>query len=112
MAAAGSAWQGVALMLAFGVGTLPTLLAVGAASRWLGALVNNLYLRKGVGVALLLFGVFALIAPIGYHGKNHPASEQMEVASSPGHARLRHDSRCKKNILPGVGFLNAGKESH
>ena len=109
---AGGAWQGVALMLAFGVGTLPMLLAVGAASRSLGALVQSPCLRKGVGVALLLFGVFALIAPIGYHAQKHLASEQMEVASSPGQARSRHDSRFNKNILPGVGFLNVGKESH
>jgi sulfite exporter TauE/SafE len=66
----GGAWQGAAVMLAFGVGTLPNLMALGAAvngaGRWLssrsvrvlGALVMIGF--AGVGIHRVLFATDAL----------------------------------------------------
>jgi sulfite exporter TauE/SafE len=109
---AGGALQGAALMLAFGAGTLPMLLAIGAASRWLGEHVRSPRLRRAAGITVLLLGVFALIAPIGHHTQTHVAADPVEVVVSPGHTRLRHDSRFGENMLNTTGYLHAGKEGH
>lgn len=109
---AGGAWRGAALMLAFGAGTLPMLLAVGAASRWLGDPVRSPRLRKAAGIAVLLLGVFALIAPIGHRTQSGVAIEDTHVTISPGQARLRHESRFGENVLGTVRYPYAGKEGH
>src|SRR3989344_4393396 len=71
--ASGDAAQGAALMLAFGLGTLPMLLAMGAAARWLGQVARLVWVRRGAGVLILLFGVYTLVAPGGHagHGGEH-----------------------------------------
>lgn len=51
---AGSAAQGALLMLAFGVGTLPTLLATGAFARRLQQGLKHPYTRTLAGLSLLL----------------------------------------------------------
>jgi len=58
--AAGSAWQGGMLMLAFGLGTLPTLLAMGMAAVKLKKVLQQGWLRKLSGLAVILFGLFGL----------------------------------------------------
>ncbi|MBI3571507.1 MAG: sulfite exporter TauE/SafE family protein [Gammaproteobacteria bacterium] len=71
--ASGDAVQGAALMLAFGLGTLPMLLAMGAAARWLGQVVRLVWVRRGAGVLILLFGLYTLFAPGAHsgHGGEH-----------------------------------------
>lgn len=65
--ATGSAWQGGALMLAFGLGTLPTLLAMGMAAVRLRQFLQNVWIRRGSGLLVLAFGVFGLIK-LALHG--------------------------------------------
>jgi sulfite exporter TauE/SafE len=66
----GGALSGAGLMLAFGLGPLPNLLAVGAfagaVSRWLG----NPWVRRAAGAVLVAFAVLALWAAFagGGHG--------------------------------------------
>lgn len=81
--AAGDALQGAALMIAFGLGTLPMLLAMGAAARWLGGIVRLTWVRRGAGILILLFGAYTLFMP-GMHAghgahANHaaPASHSL-----------------------------------
>jgi len=72
--AAGSAADGALLMAAFGLGTLPMLLAMGAAARWLGHVVRQPWVRRGAGVLILLFGLYMLFAPnahLGHSGGPH-----------------------------------------
>ena len=109
---AGGALQGAALMLAFGAGTLPMLLAIGAASGWIGERVRSPRLRRAAGITVLLLGVFALIAPIGHHTHTRVAAEPTQVVASPGRAKLRHDSRFSENTLNTTGYWHAGKEGH
>lgn len=77
--ATGDAAQGALLMLAFGLGTLPMLLAMGATARWLGNVVRLPWVRRGAGILILLFGVYVLVAPGGHahqgsgHGGTAPA---------------------------------------
>ena len=59
--ATGSALQGGWLMLAFGLGTLPTLLAMGMAAVRLKTLLQNLWVRRLSGLLVLGFGVIGLL---------------------------------------------------
>jgi uncharacterized protein len=58
--ASGSAGHGAALMLAFGLGTLPMLLAAGTAAEWLRNLVRNPWARRAAGLLVLGFGLVML----------------------------------------------------
>lgn len=59
--ATGSALQGGALMLAFGLGTLPALLAMGMAAVRIKGFLQHLWVRRGSGLLVLGFGVFGLL---------------------------------------------------
>ena len=57
---AGGALQGGLLMLAFGIGTLPNLLAMGLFAAALGRWLGNPWVRRAAGALLIAFGGFAL----------------------------------------------------
>jgi hypothetical protein len=69
--AAGDPLQGATLMLAFGLGTLPMLLTMGAAARWLGNVVRRPWVRRSAGVLILSFGLYTLLVPGAHSGHNH-----------------------------------------
>lgn len=58
--AAGSAAHGALLMTAFGLGTLPMLLAMGATARGLVTFVRLPGVRQIAGVLIVLFGLYTL----------------------------------------------------
>lgn len=60
--ASGSPWQGGLLMLAFGVGTLPTLLAMGMTAVRLKSLLQNLWFRRLSGLTIVGFGLAGLFS--------------------------------------------------
>ena len=60
--ASGSPWQGGLLMLAFGVGTLPTLLAMGMTAVRLKGLLQNLWFRRLSGLTIAGFGLAGLFS--------------------------------------------------
>jgi sulfite exporter TauE/SafE len=55
--AAGSADQGALLMLSFGLGTLPTLLAMGVFYTWLAAALRTTWVRHGAAGIIVLLGI-------------------------------------------------------
>ncbi len=57
----GSPLRGGAVMLAFGLGTLPNLLLAGLLATRLQALVRLLWVRRVAGVGVLGFGVWGLV---------------------------------------------------
>lgn len=59
--AAGSAGRGAALMLAFGLGTLPNLLAMGLFAARLKDFVRRPLVRRLAGVTVLGFGLWGLL---------------------------------------------------
>ncbi|MEZ0318156.1 MAG: sulfite exporter TauE/SafE family protein [Methylophilaceae bacterium] len=59
--ATGKPLQGALLMLAFGVGTLPTLLAMGLAAVRLKSLLQQSWVRRLSGLLVLGFGVAGLL---------------------------------------------------
>lgn len=58
--ASGSALHGATLMLAFGAGTLPALLAMGMAAVRLKSLLQQLWVRRVSGGLVLGFGLFGV----------------------------------------------------
>lgn len=60
-ASTGSALEGAHLMLAFGLGTLPTALSAGILMAWLVRLARVPYLRQAVGGALVLLALLSLL---------------------------------------------------
>jgi sulfite exporter TauE/SafE len=62
---AGGAIEGAGLMLAFGLGTLPNLLLMGATAAWLGRYVRKPAVRQLAGGLVVLFGVYLLAQAVG-----------------------------------------------
>jgi sulfite exporter TauE/SafE len=62
-ASQGNAGYSAALMLAFGVGTWPVLLATGLAAERVNALLRRRSVRVAGGVLVMLFGVWTLPGP-------------------------------------------------
>ncbi|UXI02731.1 sulfite exporter TauE/SafE family protein [Photobacterium sp. TY1-4] len=56
-AVSGSASSGAAVMLAFGMGTLPAMIAVGSLAQQLQQVLKNLYFKRASALMLLLYGV-------------------------------------------------------
>lgn len=85
--ASGSATDGALLMLAFGAGTLPMLIALGGAARWFGAMVRLPWVRRTAGILVLAFGAYALL-PSGPHQPHghatHAALAGNVLAGLPG----------------------------
>jgi hypothetical protein len=74
--ASGSALEGGAIMLAFGAGTLPTLLAVGVAFGAVGRWVRDARVRKAAGLLVILMGIAMLLAIPARHGHHaHPPAD-------------------------------------
>lgn len=59
--ASGSASSGAALMLAFGLGTLPNLLAMGYFARQLQPFLQKPWVRRAAGLMVAGFGVWGLV---------------------------------------------------
>ena len=59
--AAGSATSGAALMLAFGLGTLPNLLGMGLFARQIQPFMQQLWVRRAAGLTVAGFGAWGLL---------------------------------------------------
>lgn len=62
-ASQGNAWHSALLMLGFGLGTWPTLLATGLAAERTTALLRRRGLRTAGGILVILFGIWTLPGP-------------------------------------------------
>ncbi|HEX9628329.1 MAG TPA: sulfite exporter TauE/SafE family protein [Acidiferrobacterales bacterium] len=78
----GGAAAGATLMLAFGFGTLPMLLAMGAAARWLTRITRSAWLRQLAGALILVFGLTMLF---GAGAHQHAESLPDGDAAVTGH---------------------------
>lgn len=79
----GSAWQGGLLMLSFGIGTLPMLLAMGATAQWLTRFAHKLIVRRMAGAMVIIFGLFILFGP--HHRHSMPNHAETPVAKEHHH---------------------------
>ncbi len=80
---AGSAAHGALLMVAFGLGTLPMLLAVGAAADGLGKFARRPGVRRGAGILILLFGLYTLYTAGTRPSHEGPHAGMPHLPSSP-----------------------------
>lgn len=85
------AGSGAMLMLAFGLGTLPMLLTMGTAAKWLGVLIRKPLVRQLAGLSVILFGLYtvaSVVIPGGdsmhhhHHGEKVPDHRMAWVQSS------------------------------
>jgi sulfite exporter TauE/SafE len=60
--ASGSASSGAALMLAFGLGTLPNLLGMGVFARQIQPFMQRPWVRRAAGMMVASLGVWGLLA--------------------------------------------------
>ena len=56
----GDPFRGALLMLCFGVGTLPTLLAFGSFGHWLNSMAQNPIVRSFAALSLLAYGIWTI----------------------------------------------------
>jgi len=63
---AGSALKGAGLMLAFALGTLPNLFAMGLLAGGIARWSRKPWVRSMAGATVILFGFWTLISAIGY----------------------------------------------
>lgn len=59
-------WAGAARMLAFGIGTLPMLLTMGIAGRWLNTLMRRPLLRQTAGALVIAIGLAGIVGSAGH----------------------------------------------
>jgi len=72
-----SSLQGAAIMVAFGLGTLPMLLLMGSAAKSLNSIVKLPIVRQLAGSVIILFGLYSLTATD--HRHHHARLNQAEV---------------------------------
>lgn len=83
--AQGNSAGGAAIMLAFGLGTLPAVLATGVAAQQMGRILKQQHLRLVFAVAIMLFGVWTLVGGSHHagHGSTHESTDH--AAEHHGH---------------------------
>ncbi|TYK64698.1 sulfite exporter TauE/SafE family protein [Colwellia echini] len=62
--ASGSTLTGAAIMLSFGLGTLPALIALSIGMQSIKALLANLLFRKTMAISLISYGIYSFIVAI------------------------------------------------
>lgn len=78
--------QSALVMLAFGLGTLPTLLATGAVSAQLRRVLQRPGTRQTAGALVILFGLWTVIGPeLMQHGHHHGQHGGMD------HSAMHHE---------------------
>lgn len=73
-----------ATMLAFGLGTLPTLLVTGSAAGKLREFMQSVNVRRLAGVMVVGFGLWTIITPF-LHAGHHHGGHEMPDATLPSH---------------------------
>ena len=82
---AGSALQGAAIMLAFGLGTLPTLLTAGFMTSQLTRFAANPKIRSLAGLLIIAMAIGSLFIPMEHQAHNDGQIEQMDHTNHHHH---------------------------
>lgn len=71
--ASGDLLQGAAIMLAFGAGTLPMLMALGISGNWLAKWTRNRFTRQVAGAIILAMAGYLSVSGHGFsHSPDSP----------------------------------------
>ena len=71
--------EGALIMLAFGLGTLPSLLVLGGAAKYVSSLAQRPVMRRIAGAVVVLIGVYSIVIAFSGHDHEHAA-----VIRTPG----------------------------
>lgn len=82
--------SGGAIMLSFGVGTLPTMLVMGLAFTRYGRLVQKPGIRIAAGVSVMLLGVYMLLAKHAGHGHHAQPPAGTDAEQHEMHQHHQH----------------------
>jgi sulfite exporter TauE/SafE len=82
---AGSAVQGALLMLAFGLGTLPTLLTAGFMTSWVTRFASNTKVRSMVGLLIIAMAIGSLFIPMQHNNQSDDQSNKMDHSEHMHH---------------------------
>lgn len=77
-------------MLAFGIGTLPAVLAAGVLANQLKQLLQKPGLRIGLAILIIIFGVWTIWGSLGHAGAHHHASEGSVNHQEMDHSQMNH----------------------
>jgi hypothetical protein len=80
-------------MFAFGLGTLPAVLASGVATQQLKRLLQQRQLRFGMAIVIILFGVWTIWGGLGHghdHQHQHMTPDHTEHGSTMDHTTMNH----------------------
>ncbi|WP_049629004.1 sulfite exporter TauE/SafE family protein [Cellvibrio sp. pealriver] len=80
------------VMLAFGLGTLPSVLATGFAAQQLGRLLQRPQLRWSMAVLVIIFGLWTIWGGGHHHGHHHSADHSAMDHESMNHESMDHES--------------------
>jgi len=87
---AGSAYQGALIMLAFGLGTLPTLLTAGFMTSWITKFARNSKVRASFGLLVIAMAVGSLFIPMGHQHQHGTQDENMDQKGQMDHSQHQH----------------------
>lgn len=73
------------VMFAFGLGTLPAVMAAGVAAERLTRLLRRRLLRQAMALLIIIFGVWTLLPALGIGHGEHGSSSSTEQAPTPHH---------------------------
>ena len=82
---AADAIQGALLMLAFGLGTLPTLLAAGFMTSWVTRFARNTKVRSIVGLLIIAMAIGSLLIPMQHNNHGDTQPDQIDHSEHAHH---------------------------
>lgn len=82
----GDTIQGGLLMLAFGIGTLPMLFAIGTAANWLVRITRHVAVQRTIGALIIVFGLFTIFGPHHHKMKNNHHHEHSPQSQTIEHS--------------------------
>lgn len=77
-------------MLAFGLGTLPAVLAAGVAAQSLTKYLQQKNIRTGLALLIILYGFWTLYGGLGGHEHHQHSSQQEHDHSHMNHDQIEH----------------------
>lgn len=78
-------------MLAFGLGTLPAVLAAGIAAQQLARILQQRQVRMGLALIIIVFGVWTIWGSLG-HASGHHHSAAMQSEEHSDHSHMHHST--------------------